>query len=165
MPPTLSCSCPSRAALYLRSRQVMSCADNLLAELPFLLGTESAAETKRPAFGNVRKKTPSPPRHQVSKTTCGDKPMGLRSRVRSHMACGAGGLGSRSLKQGLDVLETWTRVLCIPLPVPSPPPNSHEHAEDRHARGSVKVRANPPVNPTCWILFVFCLYDVGFYVV
>ena len=32
--------------LYMRSRQVMSCADNLLAELPFLLGTDSAAETK-----------------------------------------------------------------------------------------------------------------------
>ena len=46
MPPTHSCSCPGWAASYMRSRQVMSCGDNLLAELPFLLGTDSAAETK-----------------------------------------------------------------------------------------------------------------------
>ena len=80
-----------RAALYMRSRQVMSCADNLLTELPFLHGTESAAETKtsfRKGSCFKRKKTPSPLRHQVSKTTCGkvsvsDKQMGLRSLERA----------------------------------------------------------------------------------
>ena len=63
-------SCPGRAALYMRNRQVMSCADNLLAELPFLLGTESASETKtsiRERSSFKRKKTPSLLRHQVSK--------------------------------------------------------------------------------------------------
>ena len=72
---TLARSCPGRAALYMRSRQVMSCTDNLLAELPFLHGTESAAETKtsfREGSSLKRKKTPSPLRHQVSKTTCGN---------------------------------------------------------------------------------------------
>ena len=64
----LSCIRPGWAALYMRSRQVMSCADNLLAELPFLLGAESAAETKtssRKGSSFKRKKTPSPLRHQV----------------------------------------------------------------------------------------------------
>ena len=52
----------------------MSCADNLLSELPFLHGTESLTETKtRFREGNSfkRKKAPSPLRHQVSKTACG----------------------------------------------------------------------------------------------
>ena len=55
------------AALYMRSRQVMSYTDNLLAEL-LLLGTESAAETKTSIrLSNARR----PQAHQVSKTTCG----------------------------------------------------------------------------------------------
>ena len=31
-----------------------------------------------------------------------------------------------------------------------PPLDSHQHAEDRHARGSMKVRANPPSQPS-WL--------------
>ena len=48
------------AVLKMRSRQVMSCAANLLAELPFLLGADSAAETKtsiRERSSFKRKKT------------------------------------------------------------------------------------------------------------
>ena len=54
-------------------------------------------------------------------------------------------LGSTILKHRL-ASTCWKHgpVLLPSPPVPSPPPlYSREHAEDRHARGSMKVRANP----------------------
>ena len=68
-----------RAALC-EADKSMSCADNLLAELPFLLGPESAAETKtsiRVAPSNARR--PQPVLATRSRGT--DKQVGLRSRA------------------------------------------------------------------------------------
>ena len=56
-------------------------------------------------------------------------------------------LGCQKQHVGPRHAGRWTRVLSIPFPrslPPPPPPDSREHAEDWHARGSMKVPGNPP---------------------
>ena len=132
-------------------RQVMSCADNSFR----------SCSVPRAHRRQRRKVAPSNARRPQAllDTRCLKPPAANWQRVksangtaqsrkaRSHMVCRAGGSGSTSLKHGL-ASTCWKHVpVFFPPPPPGfppPPLDSGEHAADRHARGSMKVRASPP---------------------